>query len=71
MRRAVGLLFIVIGLAPFAALFAFYWVWARHMYTIGLAVDAKGITALVLIVIADLALLFVGVALLRKPSISN
>jgi hypothetical protein len=65
--RGIGFIFLLIGSLPFAALLA-YWVWARHVYTVGLAVDPHALWVLASLMLADLLLVIAGVYLLRKTA---
>lgn len=68
MRQAIGAVLVLIGVAPvLAILVAVLWTWSRHMYTVGLSVDVRGMIVLPLIAAADIGCLFVGAFLLRKP----
>lgn len=71
MRRLLGLSLVALGLLPLVGLFAVYWIWAQHMYTVGLSADAKGVTMLVAVAVLDLSLLFAGVYLLRTRRTPN
>ena len=64
MRRVIGVALIVLGILPITALAAVaFWTWARHIYTIGLTVDAQGASALIGIGMADLLCVCAGVYL--------
>jgi hypothetical protein len=69
--RIVGFTLLVLGVLPLVALCFGYWVWARHMYTIGLSVKVKWTAVLTLLGVVDLALLAAGLYLLHKARISN
>ena len=66
MSRAIGLVLVLISLLPVAVLFVAYWVWARHMYTVGFSADARGATILALLASTDVILLILGIYLLRR-----
>jgi hypothetical protein len=66
-ERALGAALVVVGtvfLLPLAA----WWVWARHMYTVGLSVDLMRALPIILGLVIGFGVLFVlgGVALLRR-----
>jgi len=66
MRRVAGIMLVLIGLLPIAALAAgIYWVASEHMYTVGLSADLTGKAALTGLALADLACLGLGTWLWR------
>ena len=66
MRRSIGVILTLIGLTPIIGLALLYWVWARHMYTIGLSADGRAVMVLAFLAIVDLAILGSGIYLLRR-----
>jgi heme/copper-type cytochrome/quinol oxidase subunit 1 len=64
--RAVGIVLVLISLLPVAALFATYWVWARHMYTVGFSADAHAVTTLAALAVGEVIMLAIGIYLLRR-----
>ena len=71
MRRAAGIAFLVLGLLPIVGIAVGFWVWARHMYTVGLSVDMRGGMVLALLAACDLICLGTGVYLLRSSAKSQ
>jgi hypothetical protein len=65
-RRTIGFALIVTGLIPAIGLLCL-WLWARHMYVVGVSFDPRATAALLLLVLADLICLGGGVYLLRRP----
>lgn len=61
MRNVVGVLFLLVGLGPFLFIF---WVWTRHMYTVGFSADPKGIVVISLLVLFELFCVVFGLRLL-------
>jgi heme/copper-type cytochrome/quinol oxidase subunit 1 len=58
------------GLLPLIAIVSFgLWVWAQHMYTLGLSVTVKG--GLILVLMAFVSLICGGAYLLSRPKNSN
>ena len=57
------------GLLPLIAVGFGLWVWAQHLYMLGLSVTAKG--GLIVVAFADVLLIGGGAYLLRKPKNSN
>ena len=68
MRRAIGLVLVLIGLTPAASLL---WLSSRHMYTVGISADTRGINALLLLTVADLSCLCGGFYLLLRQRFSR
>jgi hypothetical protein len=64
--RSIGIVLVLISLLPVAGLFVAYWVWARHMYTVGFTADVRGTTTLALLALLDVMLLILGIYLLRR-----
>jgi hypothetical protein len=63
--RAIGLVTLLSGLLPLIAIVGFgLWVWAQHMYTLGLSVTVKG--GLLLVSMALFSLIGGGVYLLGR-----
>ena len=61
MRRIAGMGLVLLGALPVLLLAAVGgWLWAEHMYTVGISVDPKALGKLASIVLADLACLAVG-----------
>jgi len=71
MRRAIGAVLVLIGSVPLMGIAAFYWVFARHMYTIAFSADARGVTFLLLLPLIVLSCFGGGIYLLSRPRISN
>ncbi|WP_189051578.1 hypothetical protein [Aliidongia dinghuensis] len=70
MRRLIGASLLFIGIVPISALLLLYFLWARHMYTVGISPDTR--TELILMAVADLACLGSGTYLLASSrKISN
>lgn len=65
MQRVIGAVLFLIGLLPWMLI---VWLWASHMYTVGLAVDTRGEIAFTLIALADLSFLAGGTYLLFRPN---
>ena len=70
MRQAIGVALFPAGLTPVVGLLAL-WVCSRHMYTVGLSMNVRGVTVLALLTLFDLCCLGVGLHLLRKPQFSD
>ena len=66
-ERVLGGVLTLVGLTVLAALIFAYWVGARHMYTVGLSVDAKGLEVFAS-VIAFFAVMMAlgGISLIRR-----
>jgi hypothetical protein len=68
MRRLIGAILVLVGLTPAAVLL---FIWSKHMHTVGLSADTRGIIALALLTIIDLSCLCGGICLLLRPGFSN
>ena len=68
MRRLIGVTLVFVGLMPVACLL---FIWSKHMYTVGLSADNRGIIVLALLGLTDLSCLCGGLYLLLRPRLSN
>jgi hypothetical protein len=64
--RVIGITLVVISLLPIAALFVVYWVWARHMYTVGFSADAHGVMTLTALAFGDMLIFATGIYLTKS-----
>ena len=72
MTRAIGVVMLLTGLLPLIAIVGFgLWVWAQHMYTLGLSVTVNGGLILVSTAFADVLSISGGAYLLSRPKNSN
>ena len=63
----LGGVLVLTGLLFFAPIALFYFVFAQHMYTIGLSFDPKAIEVLLgVVVVAGIAMTIGGITLLRR-----
>ena len=67
MKRATGIMLLLAGLLPLIGVVGFgLWLWAQHMYTVGLSADARGIAVLTLLILGDASLIGTGIYLLSR-----
>lgn len=71
MRRVAGIVFLALGLLPIIGIVGGFWLWARHMYTVGVSVDVRGSVVLAILVAFDLLCLGAGAYFLGHPEKSR